>query len=763
MIRLQPLCRNFFTKIQTVMVVVIACCYGITSPAAALSTDWQKGEFSSLRMLVGNAHVSADSTTSPTLDAGVELRLETGWKTYWRSPGDAGFPLAIELLPDSENVESVTLHWPYPHRFIEEWGLEVFGYKHNVLVPATITLKQPQTEALTKLRLAARYAVCSDICISEEQKINLDIPINPLKTDKAALSALAGANKHVPQANGTHGMSIVSAEVVKEETTGGVLSVKAELKSGGFGKPEIFLEGPAGVRFPAGSSEISVDKKHANFLVHYELSPPAKTLADAAITATLLRGEEAIEAPLMVTLLPGARDGVGMVQSTIPPASAVDSKGEKDLPGSAPTNSGISFYNILLLACIGGLILNVMPCVLPVLSIKMLGAVKHGGGNAREVRLSFLATSLGIITFFIGLATLTVLAKQAGQEVGWGLHFQSPGFLIFLTVLIGMFAANLFGVFEVRLPAWLNTHIYEATDKAYTPRHHLMGDFSTGVFASLMATPCTAPFLGTAVGFALARGPFEIYSIFFMVAVGLALPYLIAALFPRYVTLLPKPGAWMVRVKHAMGAMLLIAALWLLWVISHQAGVGTAVGVWMLVMALAASPRLPLQPVAQKIVITCIVVALFMIPRWMVAPVMHEEASDVSPPLVQASLWKPFDERKIDSLTRAGKVVFVDVTADWCLTCKANKFLALERDEVKSALQEKHVVAMLGDLTQPKPEIEAFIRKYGRYGIPFNVVYGPAAKQGIVLPEILSVKIVLDALEAAQGKAVSSELRPKSS
>lgn len=712
-------------------------------PAWALESEPQRAEFSSARLLVGEKRVEEkDGATVATLDAGVEITLTDGWKTYWRSPGDAGFPLEVAKEAGAANIRDITLYWPYPHRFVEEWGLEVFGFKERLLVPLTLTLEDAAAD--TQVDVTVSYAVCSDICINEQQRLSVLVPAD-YESDGIHARSLGKARADVPLENGSHGMTIADAAIRSEDREKGVLAVTVAREEGRFRAPELFVESAtAGLRFPQAEVERGDDPLEVVLAVPYEISPPAKTLGGDTVTLTLVDGGKAIEHRLTVA---------AAKKTPIPLPLALDYPVETQ---EAPVPAEEApLHTMLLLALLGGLVLNIMPCVLPVLSVKLLGAVKHGGGNTREVRQSFLATTAGILVFFLLLAGLTIAAKQAGQAVGWGFHFQSPQFLTFLAVLILLFAANLMGWFEIRLPAWLNTHIYDVTETgALKHRHHLAGDFSTGLFAALMATPCTAPFLGTAVGFALARGETEIVTIFLALGVGLALPYLAAALFPGLATRLPKPGAWMVRVKQVMGLLLLAAAAWLLWVIAEQAGAFVALGVLLLSLLLGAVLhgggrwRFLRRRGIVAAVCAVLLATLALLPSLRLSPYQEKAVEAES-----AELWQRFDRVRIAEEVAAGRVVFVDVTADWCLTCKFNKLRVLDREDVVAALSAEDVVALRADMTRPMPDIQTYLKEYGRYGIPFNIVYGPAAPEGIPLPEVLGVEPVLDALSRAREAA----------
>jgi suppressor for copper-sensitivity B len=353
---------------------------------------------------------------------------------------------------------------------------------------------------------------------------------------------------------------------------------------------------------------------------------------------------------------------------------------------------------VLGLALLGGLILNLMPCVLPVLALKLLAVLGHGGRHPREVRAGFLASAAGIVSSFLVMAGVLITLKAGGAAIGWGIQFQQPLFLAAMALVVALFAANLWGWFEIPLPRFI-----AAAAEASPGRGRLAGPFVTGAFATLLATPCSAPFLGTAVGFALARGPAEIMAVFLMLGLGLALPYLTVAALPRLATALPRPGPWMAWLRRLLGLLLAATALWLLWLLAA--------------------------------------------PRWL-------ESSAASTPASAAEVgaWQPFDLAALRADIAAGHVVFVDVTADWCLTCIANHRLVLDRPEVESRLHDRSgaVIAMRADWTRPDDRISRYLAGFGRYGIPFNAVYGPGAPDGLALPELLSIPIVLEGLAHAK-------------
>jgi suppressor for copper-sensitivity B len=421
--------------------------------------------------------------------------------------------------------------------------------------------------------------------------------------------------------------------------------------------------------------------RRATLTLPIEQSTDSSQATGGDLTLTLTDGERGLEARVKLT-------GLG-------PAALLSNAAPE--PPAPPAQSPLLL--ILGIALLGGLILNVMPCVLPVLVLKLTSVLQHGGGEGDHVRVSFLATAAGIVSAFLALAASLAGLKLAGHEIGWGIQFQQPIFLAVLAVICLAFAANLWGLFEVPLPAMAGD-LALATDRR-ARNHKVFGAFMTGVFATVLATPCSAPFVGTAIGFALSRGGTDIFAIFLAMSLGLALPYLAVAAAPHLAVMLPRPGRWMVGLRKVLGLSMAATALWLAFILAGQLGL------------------LRETPLAQA-----------------KGEVVH---------------WQAFDQAAIPDLVAQGKTVFVDVTADWCITCKANKALLIDPPPVSTLLNQDNVVAMVADWTKPDPAISRYLAHHNRYGIPLNVVYGPKAPEGIVLPEICTAETIVQAIRQAQG------------
>jgi len=453
---------------------------------------------------------------------------------------------------------------------------------------------------------------------------------------------------------------------------------------------------------------------------------------------------------LPATGQPVALDGLPVTLTLVDGARSMETAATVSTAGAA--GGGLTrapaLIAILGFALLGGLLLNLMPCVLPVLSLKLLSVVSHGGSAPREIRAGFLASAGGILFSFLVLAGAAITLKLMGSAVGWGIQFQQPLFLVFMVVLVTGFAANLWGLFEIPLPRAVADIAVGGHNPDGTHSTSLGGHFATGALATLLATPCSAPFLGTAVGFALARGPLEILAVFAALGLGLAVPYLLVAAFPALASRMPRPGRWMLVLRRVLGGTLALTGVWLLSVLAVQVSLAAALAVGALmaafILVLTIRKRLPGRArIAGGALAAVLALTAFGLPL-----TLDRHASQAAAAI--DGRWTPFDKAAIAEQVAAGRTVFVDVTADWCITCQANKKLVLTRGSVAERLFAKETVPMRADWTRPDDRIASYLAEHGRYGIPFNIVYGPGAPDGIPLPELLTEAAVVDALDRAR-------------
>jgi suppressor for copper-sensitivity B len=662
--------------------------------AADQASDWAATKQTKVRLVSAVGGTGA----AKTVPLGLQFVLAPGWKTYWRSPGDAGLPLTLDWA-GSTNLASADLAWPAPSRFTL-LGLDTFGYENEVIFPIAAHPADPGKPL--SLRLKANYLVCEKICIPYSANLTLDLPASAAESTGFA-QLIDRYRSEVPGEGASHGLRLASATVEGDEARPRlVVSIESAFA---FEHPDLIVEGPAGLYFPAPQRAIDPSGLRALFTIAVKRDENAPPLAGTPLVLTVLDGRRGLEA-------------------TVAPDAVM---------------AGSPWVAALAAALLGGLLLNLMPCVLPVLSLKLLGFVGHGDMPHARVRLSFLASSAGVLASFFLLGVLVAGLKALGLAVGWGFQFQEPMFIAAMALLVTFFAGNLWGWFEIPLPGFAGA-LASATDR----RQGLPGDFFTGALATLLATPCTAPFLGTALGFALAGGPGEILAIFMALGLGLGAPYLVVALAPSLAAHLPQPGRWMVWLRRALGLLLLGTAGWLLYVLLAQVGPAAsllsaaALGLVLLLLALRRlAPRARQAGLAAAALIALLAPAVV--------------ARTPEPAAANIGLWRKFEESQLQRLVREGHVVLVDVTADWCINCQVNKALVLDRGWAAEALASGRVIGLKADWTNPDPLIARYLASFGRYGIPFDAIYGPRAPHGLPLATVLSEQALRNAVAQAGG------------
>jgi suppressor for copper-sensitivity B len=653
--------------------------------AADAASPWYVTEQGRARLIAA----TADPGAATSVSLGLQFELAPHWKIYWRAPGDAGFPPELDWQ-GSANLAAATIAWPAPERFSVQ-GLETAGYSGAVVLPITARVKQPGQPLHLKAHLS--YLTCSEICVPRETDLALDLP-----SGGAGYAALIEQYRaQVPGDGAAEGLALTSAVLRPGVKAALDLTIASKTP---LAAPDAFIEGVDDAVF--GAPAVLTRAANATTL-RLPIGGNWRGVIGRTLTVTLVDGPRSMSAPVTVT------QGEGLI----------------DLKTLA---------TMLGLALLGGLILNLMPCVLPVLSLKLLAALPRADQTLRDTRRGFLGTALGIVLSFLVLAVATAGAKAAGLAVGWGVQFQDPLFLVVLAVLLLLFACNLWGFFEVPLPRGV----------AAVAERGPLGSVATGAFATLLATPCSAPFVGTALAFALAAGPSEIVAIFLALGLGMAAPYLLVAAMPGLARLLPRPGRWMIYLRAVLGVLLLATALWLVAVLSGEIGLRAALALALLLGFVALALAVLREPVSRWMLAGAALIGALAVPS--LAPPLRSVAVAASGP------WRAFDPAAIGGLVRDGDVVMVDVTADWCLTCKVNERLVLDRAPVSDALAKPGVVAMRADWTRPNPAIDAYLARFGRVGIPFNVVYGPAAPGGLPLPELLTTGAVTEALAQAAGR-----------
>jgi suppressor for copper-sensitivity B len=694
-------------------------CIAAASPSVAttLHSNWVGDPAIGEARLISSVSATGDLQVLPLA---LEFRLATGWKIYWRTPGEAGLPPAIDLLADGDAVIS-QIKWPVPKRF-NAFGFDNFGYDSAVILPLQVSGHRPGSSI--QLRGQIEALVCADICVPLGGSVALTMPAGPA-SPTADSRAIAQATALVPRQAGDN--PLFAVERVWQAAEALHMQFAAPLAI-----DDIFIEGAAGVAFK------KPRMSGADAVIAIETTTPLD-LVGRDITATIIAGDQFAEQSFTIT---------APIPTPEPDISANDAG-----------------WMIFGLAWLGGLILNLMPCVLPVLAIKLGSVIESAGQQKSLVRIRFLAAAAGIVTSFILLAAALAAMRLAGAQIGWGIQFQSPLFLSVMMLLLGVFVLAMLDRLVLPVPAFAH-RLTGGFGGAASPRRLAAGDFLTGVLATIMATPCSAPFVGVAVGVALTGSIAELFGIFIALGMGLATPWMLIMLAPGLISALPKPGPWMVWLKRILALLLAGTALWLgsiLFAITGglMTGLLTA-GVIMIIIGLSATSRAvsrPLQRLSPRLlslVGAVLVVELLAAPPQlltMLGPKMAANYRQTNDDGGVSVVWQDWQPAMIGPLVDSGKTVFVDVTAAWCITCTANKSLVIEQSPVAPYLRRLvdagQLVLLQADWTRPNDDIVAFLASYQRYGIPFNIVYGPHALDGIQLGELLTSDAVLAALNKA--------------
>ncbi|RAI60815.1 protein-disulfide reductase DsbD family protein [Roseicella frigidaeris] len=656
--------------------------------------------------------VAAAAAVAPgeAVDLGLRLRLAPGWHGYWRNPGDAGAPPEIRLLAPA-GAEAGPIRWPAPAR-IPTGPLVSFGYEGEVLLPfrASIPADLAPGERLT-LEAEANWLVCAELCIPEEGRFRLSLPVEASpRTDGRLAPLFAAAEAAAPRP------SPWPAEAVLQGR-GGSLTLTGEALGPGSVKEAFFFPAEGGLLDNA--------------------APQPLTLGPGRLTIALGRPEGApmpasLEGVLVLTDAGGQRSAYAIAA----PVGAAPAAGEAALP----------LGRALLSAFLGGLILNLMPCVFPILAMKAMALARLSGAARAEVRAHAASYTLGVLASFLVLAGLLIGLRAAGIAAGWGFQFTAPVFVAALAWLILAVGLNLSGVYAIAGPAGAGAGLAARGGHA--------GSFMTGVLAVLVATPCTAPFMAAAVGTALALPAPQTLAVFAALGLGLAAPYALLGLVPGLAGRLPRPGAWMERLRQGLAFPMYGAAAWLAWVLAQQAGpdglallLAGAVLIGFAAWALGAAQRGAGRGrwAGRALAGAAALAALALLPGLAAAP----------PPAAAAEAGaEPWSAGRVAALQAEGRPVFVNLTAAWCITCKVNEQLVLRSGPVQAAFAARNLAYLKGDWTNGDAAIGALLRAHGREGVPLYLLYPAGGGAPAVLPQLLTEGVVLQALDgAAQGGA----------
>ncbi|MDB0003407.1 protein-disulfide reductase DsbD family protein [Alphaproteobacteria bacterium] len=658
----------------------------VSSYSTAISSDWSVSETSKLRLI---SPFSQNDTKN--LLIGLEYEMEPGWKTYWKSPGDGGFAQSLSW-ENSTNVKNVNILWPTPIQF-EILGLTSLGYQNNVIFPLEIELEDELKN--TFLNLHVNFLICKEVCIPGDATLFLEIPSGEKKLTDNYFN-LEKALSLLPEED--FNSSYIKEVNLKTFNDDQSSTLQLEFKSDKvFYNPKIFLHSPFGLPVIKNSISYSNDNKKitTNFNFEKNLISEQKFPLEIIIKDKNHNFKQVLDVQM------------------------------QDQSLNLDTNR--TYFYFIFISLIAGLILNVMPCVFPVLSIKLMSVFSSEKHNTR---VSFITTALGIITSFVLLGLIFFLLQYFNMSIAWGMQFQNSYFLIFITLVMFLFMMNMFGQFEIILPSKLNNlSILDNTNNKY------LKDFFNGFFATLMATPCSAPFVGTAITAAFTQSYVIGISIFLFMGIGMSLPYLFIASFPKLINFLPKPGKWMVYIKYILGFLLLATVLWLLNILSNFFNNYFLISLIIFFLVLSYRQQIP---IGRNIITILVLFTIFSLSSFKVFQqnIIIDNEKD----------WLNFFDVEIDQLVNNKQLVFLDITADWCATCQFNKLNVLNSEKVIQLFKDNKVTLVRADWTRPNRKINIFLEKYDRFGIPFNAFFSNNFPEGLLLSELLSEKEIVNVI-----------------
>jgi thiol:disulfide interchange protein len=650
------------------------------------------------------------------LTVGLRLKHEHEWHTYWQVPGDSGLPTRIEWqLPGG--ITAGPIEWPHPKR-LPAGPLVNYGYEGETLLLTTLQVPAdlPVGKSVT-LTGKAEWLECRDVCIPGGSDIALTLPVNGTAGPSSSAALFDRARAQVPQpVTGLTGQGTIDGNRIK---------ISLALPAGKTVDRLEFFPLEEGRVEPAAAQVL----KREGTAVELYLTAAQPVKADAkAITGVLVANAGPASGGWVATVDMPLVAGV----VTQAPAAAV--------PATSASGS-MSLLAALTAALLGGLILNLMPCVFPVLSLKLIGLAQHRT-HSGSMAAHGVAFAVGVVLSFVLLAGLLIALQKAGSALGWGFQLQTPWVVASLTVLFFLIGLNLLGVYEFTFGSGVaNTRAADSL----TAKSDWRGSFGTGVLAVIVASPCTAPFMSAALGYAITQPPVIALSVFAALGVGMATPYLLLTLFPALLAKLPRPGRWMELFKQFMAFPMFATCVWLLWVLAQQvdaSGVALALGVLVAigftVWALGLSQR-------GSYVFRWVALAGAALAALTFAPLATSDPASSAKSTDGAS-WVEYSPERLAQLTSEGKPVFVDFTAAWCVTCQVNKRVALNTDKVVSRFAAVGIVRMKADWTNRNERITKALAEFGRNGVPLYVLYD-ASGHPTVLPEILTEGTVLAALD----------------
>lgn len=749
---------RFFRHLLTAILFIAACATFTRASAQFDSKNLLSGATPGAVVQTGEvraelvAHAPDGVHAGATVWLGLLLQHQPQWHTYWKNPGDSGLPTQLQwTLPTGAHVGDIV--WPAPQK-ITIGNLANFGYEGTVLLPVPLVLDKswvPDTTTQTlPVRLTASWLVCRETCIPQDGSFALELPLQGSTASHG--DAFAAARARAPE-------PLAGSAQVQVGAQGLTLTVRG-LPAAWQGKAlNAFPETPdliETVRAPhtqdalASGSTASPGTQawqDGVWRAQLPLSPHRSTRPDT-LAVVLALGAQSLrtEAPVTGTwpmAAPQAEVSPAL-QAALNANARANGLASNGNAGASPGLGPLAWA--LAAALLGGLILNLMPCVFPVLAIKVLGFARQGAHRRTHLRLEGLAYTAGVVLSFMALGGLMLALRAGGEQLGWGFQLQSPGVIAALAVLFTLLGLNLAGLLEVG--HWLPSPL------ANLQLRHPVGDaFLTGVLAVAIASPCTAPFMGASLGYAITLPGPQALAIFAALGLGLALPYLAASWLPAVGRWLPRPGVWMEQLRRFMAFLMWATVVWLLWVLGHLSGVDGAASLLALLLCLALVVwALGLHGRSQW-VFASISIAAFGLLTWAIGPNVLQDGAPASTALnadanAQAQppgTWQTWAAGRVDTELAGGNPVFVDFTAAWCITCQYNKKTTLANADVLADLRDKHVTLLRADWTRRDPAITLALEQLGRSGVPVYVLYQPG-QAPVVMSEILGVQTLRTAL-----------------
>ncbi|MBI5471762.1 MAG: thioredoxin family protein [Ignavibacteriae bacterium] len=691
---------------------------------------------------------------------GILMKMDKDWHTYWKNPGESGLPTEIAWkLPAGFTAGEI--QWPLPHKYNESGDVLTYGYENESMLLVEIT---PATNVAAGSRVTLKADVswleCEKLCVPGSASVELQLSVAADASEKINQNLLAKYRSQIPLRYESAGDLGISSDAKNGTVTITLQSREKKLAKSNV-SPDFYPEPLDPVTMSR--TEVAFDPAETKLSVR--LSSEEKIAGPKTLKGVVVYQLEGGDRRGIAIDVPLSEEFCSTLGATSSDATTKDGGFLDQKFTTIETAQQQPLYMYILFAIIGGLLLNIMPCVLPVIALKIFGLVKMAGNQPRQIRKLGWFFSLGILASFLSIALVVLLLKSAGESVGWGFQFQEPLFVIAMSTIVFAFGLSLFGVFEITVPSFAVSGVSRVASKADSETHGFAAPFAEGVFATILATPCTAPFLGSAMGFAFSQPAYIILILFAAVAFGMALPYLILTTKPAWMKFLPKPGEWMVTAKQFMGFLMMATLLWLLHVLGSQLGMEAVVwtGAFLLFVGIACwmiGRFATLTATRARYFSTWAAALLLVVAGYMFFIGDILKARDVLTSTAQAGVasaessgkiaWEPFTVEALETHLGNKRTVFIDFTAEWCLTCKVNEKSVLADQSVIDAVKQRNIVAMKADWTTRNETITKLLAKFGRSGVPLYVVFPKdRPTEPIVLPEVITTGIVLDALEKA--------------